>query len=350
MDGAGPSLCSTVAKPAPLLADVEVRIGDTPPTAGLAAGAAITANTVCDMRSLVADQWAGVNCTSAPVQGRYISVQATSSASGLKLAVCEIQAFGVRSGEGAGMLWDLLGWPWVCTCPRGHCMHCRSSGTATYPGMQCCCGASTLCVSPSAHARSATCLPAHQRGRGQERSAEHHPLRRRVCCGRLNRKHRARRLLHLHPHKRQRCKSILVGAHVGRGRASDRATCPPGRPAGCDAVCRSSLCSLASWPSRYVDLGSPTNVYGVRIFGRTDCCYDRHADYEVRPACPPVAAFICMGSGGRAMLGAGANWQHAAVAQQCRCRHDHDQQPVRRSGRHYPGLRHCETARLCPAL
>ena len=33
---------------------------------------------------------------------------------------------------------------------------------------------------------------------------------------------------------------------------------------------------------RYVDLGSPTNVYGVRIYFRTDCCFERNADFEVR--------------------------------------------------------------------
>lgn len=58
-----------------LFAEVEVRVGNTLPTAGLAAGASITANTLCGSPSLAADVQSTIDCTNAPVSGRYVSIQ-----------------------------------------------------------------------------------------------------------------------------------------------------------------------------------------------------------------------------------------------------------------------------------
>ena len=73
-----------------------------------------------------------------------------------------------------------------------------------------------------------------------------------------------------------------------RRHASVDGNLPLGLLPGCISASRGPPCPLASQRClacrRYVDLGSPTNVYGVRIYFRTDCCFERNADFEVRLA------------------------------------------------------------------
>ena len=62
--------------PRPLVfAEVDVLVGDTPPTAGLGPGFVITTLSWCGSASLQADQTTTITCGNA-ITGRYVAIQA----------------------------------------------------------------------------------------------------------------------------------------------------------------------------------------------------------------------------------------------------------------------------------